>query len=273
MRRHTGQLTVDSDGKRYCVAFQDGAIVAATSPQAADAIARIALTNHFITSTQVSDITRRLAAASDRDEVDVLADAIKFAPEQVLKLRHRLVAQRAARTFSLERGDFVLDDRVALPVFPGVVVDHRHVIYLGARTNLSEQRLVDDLRQLGVYFVLKPEAVDDLPRFGFEAAAQPVLEALKLGTSLPELEASHRDIDPRFAQAIIYALVSCTACVIPQRTATQSSRTTTPPPGTARTQTPRNVTPRVSSRELRAGRTTTPQDPPPNPSERPVAST
>src|ERR1044071_641844 len=252
LRRHTGQLTVDSDGKRYCVAFQDGAIVAATSPQAADAIARIALTNHFITSTQVSDIARRLAAASDRDEVDVLADAIKFAPEQVLKLRHRLVAQRAARTFSLERGDFVLDDR--------------HVIYLGARTNLSEQRLVDDLRQLGVYFVLKPEAVDDLPRFGFEAAAQPVLEALKLGTSLPALEASHRDIDPRFAQAIIYALVSCTACVIPQRTATQSSRTTTPPPGTARTQTPRNVTPRVSSRELRAGRTTTPQDPPPNPS-------
>src|SRR5262245_8457942 len=167
LRRHTGQLTVDADGKRYCVAFQDGAIVAATSPQAADGIARIALTNHFITSTQVPDITRRLTASADRDEVEVLADAIKFSPEQVIKLRHRLVAQRAARTFSLERGDFVLDDRVALPVFPGVVVDHRHVIYLGARTNLSEQRLVDDLRQLGVYFVLKAEALEDLPRFGF----------------------------------------------------------------------------------------------------------
>src|SRR5215470_3198597 len=163
LRRHTGQLTVDSDGKRYCVAFQDGAIVAATSPQAADAIARIALTNHFITSTQVPELTRRLAASADRDEVEVIADAIKFTPDQVLKLRHRLVAQRAARTFSLERGDFVIDNRIALPVFPGVIVDHRHVIYFGARTNLAEQRLVDDLRQLGAYFVLKAEAVDDLP--------------------------------------------------------------------------------------------------------------
>src|SRR5436190_11305637 len=155
LRRHTGQLTVDSDGKRYSIAFQDGAVVAASSPQAADAIARIALTDHFITSTQVADLTRRLALSAERDEVDVLADAIRFTPDQALKLRHRLVAQRAARTFSLERGDFVLDDRVTLPVHPGVAVDHRHVIYLGVRTNLSEQRLLDDLRQLGSHFTLK----------------------------------------------------------------------------------------------------------------------
>ena len=62
LRRHTGQLTVDADGKRYCIAFQDGAIVAASSPLAADAIARIALTNHFITSTQVP--SRHLAFSS-----------------------------------------------------------------------------------------------------------------------------------------------------------------------------------------------------------------
>jgi uncharacterized protein DUF4388 len=261
LRRHTGQLTVESDGKRYCIAFQDGAIVAATSPAAADGIARVALTNHFITSTQVPDLTRRLTAAADRDEVEVIADAIKFTPDQILKLRHRLVAQRAARTFSLERGDFVLDDRIGLPVVPGVAVDHRHVIYLGARTNLAEQRLIDDLRQLGSYFVLKPESLDELPRYGFEAAAQPVLDALRFGTSLPELEASNRDVDPRFAQAIIYALVSCTACVIPQRTATQTARAMTPPTG-ARALTPRNVTARATSRELRAG-TANPDSRPP----------
>src|SRR4051794_38639867 len=102
LRRHTGQLTVDADGKRYCIAFDDGAIVAATSPMAADAIARVALTNHFITSTQVQDITRRLASSPDRDEIDILSETIRFSPEQVLKLRHRVVAQRAARTFSLE---------------------------------------------------------------------------------------------------------------------------------------------------------------------------
>jgi len=222
-RRHTGQLTLDSDGKRYCIAFDDGAIVAATSPVAADAIARIALTSHFITSTQVADITRRLAASPERDEVDVLGDVVRCSPEQTLKLRIRMVAQRAARTFSVESGDFVLSDRIALPVFPGVAVDHRHAIYLGVRTNLSEQRLLDDLRELGAHFVLRPEAIEDLPRFGFEASASPVLEALEAGTSLPELEATHRELDPRFAQAIIYALVSCSACMVPPRTATLSA--------------------------------------------------
>ena len=269
LRRHTGQLTIDSDGKRYGIAFDDGAIVAASSPMAADAIARVALTNHFITSTQVADITRRLGQAADRDEIDVLAEAVRFSPEQVLKLRHRVVAQRAARTFSLERGDFVLDDRIALPVFPGVSVDHRHVIYLGARTNLSEQRMLDDLRQLGTHFVLKPEAMDELPRFGFEASAKPVLDALVLGTSLPELEAAHRELDPRFAQAIIYALVSCTACVIQSRAPAMplaprnvtprriSSRTTsgaTPPAGTPPATTPPAGTPRTTT-------TTRPADP------------
>jgi uncharacterized protein DUF4388 len=265
LRRHTGQLTIESDGKRYGIAFDDGAIVGAASPLAADAIARIALTNHFITSTQVTDLTRRLAMSADRDEVDVLADAIRCSPEQTLKLRHRLVAQRAARTFSIERGDFVLDDRIALPVFPGVSIDHRHVIYLGVRTNLSEQRLIDDLRELGAFFVLKPEAIDELPRFGFEPSAHPVIEALKVGTSLPELEASHRELDPRFAQAIIYALVSCAACVISPRTATTTrpgvGRTATPSPraqGTAATLGPRTQTSPAAARPRTKTPPTTP---------------
>jgi hypothetical protein len=261
LRRHTGQLTIESDNKRYCIAFDDGAFVAATSPMAADAIARVALTNHFITSTQVPDLTRRLAQAPDRDEIDVLADAIRFSPEQVIKLRHRVVAQRAARTFSLERGEFVLDDRISLPVFAGVAVDHRHAIYLGVRTNLSEQRLLDDLRQLGTHFILKPEALDELSRFGFEPSAQPVLDALKLGTSLPELEASHRELDPRFAQAIIYALVSCTACVIQSRAQTMplAPRNVTPRYITGRTTT--RPTPAASTPPLATGTTAFPNAP------------
>jgi hypothetical protein len=232
-RRHTGQLTVESGGKRYRIAFDGGAIVAATSPMAADAIARIALTNHFITSTQVADITRRLALSPDRDEVEVLVDTIRCSPDQAGKLRRRLVAQRAARTFSLEHGDFELDDRITLPVFAGVAIDHRYAIYLGVRTNLSEQRLIDDLRQLGSHFVLRPEAIDELPFFGFEPSAHPVLEALKAGTSLPELEAANRELDPRLAQAIIYTLVSCAACVTSPRPATSPpsvSRTAPPSP-------------------------------------------
>src|SRR4029079_11302807 len=74
--------------------------------------------------------------------------------------------------------------------------------------------------------VLRPESVAALRRDASDPSAERVLDALRMGTSLPELEASNRDIDPRSAQAVIYALVSCTACVIPQRTPTTQARPT-----------------------------------------------
>jgi len=257
LRRHTGQLAIESDGKRYVIAFDDGAIVNASSPLAADAIARIAVTSQFITSTQVADITRRIAMAPERDEVDVLAEAIGCSPEQVGKLRNRLVAQRAARTFQLERGEFVLDGQRTLPVFEGVAIDHRQAIFLGARSHLSDQRLGDDLRQFGSFFVLKPEAIDELPRFGFEPSAQAVIDALRLGTSLPELEASHRELEPRLAQAVIYALMSCNACTILPRTMTQQPRATRTTTGS--TQQPRTTTGAANERASRTSTTTRPE--------------
>ncbi|HEY0189962.1 MAG TPA: DUF4388 domain-containing protein, partial [Kofleriaceae bacterium] len=138
-RRHTGQLTVDADGKRYAIAFSAGAVIAAASPVPADGLARIALTGQLITGGQVGELNRRFAAQPERDEVEIFAEHMGLTPEQVLKLRLRAVSQRAARTFALERGRFVIDDRVALPVTPGVAIDVRQVIYLGARSHLPEQ--------------------------------------------------------------------------------------------------------------------------------------
>src|SRR5262245_53092763 len=88
----TGELTVAADGRQYRVAFNEGAIVGAHSPLASDAVVRVALTGNLITSTQVNEITRRVTAAPDRDEVDVLAELVRLAPEQTMKLRRRLVA-------------------------------------------------------------------------------------------------------------------------------------------------------------------------------------
>src|SRR5438105_14371180 len=111
LRGLSGQLTLTTEGKRYCVAFSRGAIVGASSPLASDAAIRVALTANLVSSSQVNDLTRRIAASRGRDDVEVIAEVARLAPDLTQRLRRRLVAQSAARTFSLEQGDFVVDDR------------------------------------------------------------------------------------------------------------------------------------------------------------------
>ncbi|HEX8111938.1 MAG TPA: hypothetical protein VF516_29600, partial [Kofleriaceae bacterium] len=53
LRGLTGQLSVLADGKRFLVGFDHGAVVAAASPLASDAAARVALTIHLVSSSQV----------------------------------------------------------------------------------------------------------------------------------------------------------------------------------------------------------------------------
>ncbi|MFN0249056.1 MAG: DUF4388 domain-containing protein [Kofleriaceae bacterium] len=214
MKHLTGQLTVVSEGKEYAIVFHDGAIVAAASPAVADAAVRIALTNHLISKTQVPDLTRRIAAAPDRDDVDVIAEATKLSPEHVDQLRRKVTAQRAARSFSLETGEFSVMDEVQLATVPDVVgIDVRAVIYLGARLNVTAPAMTEALRVFGDAYILKKDAEATLSLFEFaEPVEMTILAELRAGTSLPEIEAAHRDIDPRTAEAMVYALMSVGAC-------------------------------------------------------------
>lgn len=208
-RGASGQITLIADDKRYAIAFERGAIVAARSPMSADSAARVALTRRLATSQEIAELQRRLLANPSSDEIELLAEIAALSPAQVDQLRTDTIVRRAARTFSLERGEYIFEDKSCLPS-RGFGVDIRAVVYHGIRMHLSAERLVADLRQLGgSRFVLEPQAADEMNRFGFCDGEWPILAALRDGASLPELEARYRDIDPRTMQAAVYALVAC----------------------------------------------------------------
>ena len=238
----TGQLTlIDPDERRYVIAFYKGAVVAASSPLAVDSVVRVALTTKQITPAQGAELKARLAKSPEPDEIAVIGKLFDWKHEQTEKLRNDVIARAAARTFAIERGTYTLEDRIGSVGLEGNV-DVRAIVYLGVRLNLSNERLAYDLRQLGQWFVLKPKTVVDLSGFGFGEEETPVLEALRGGTNLASLEAKHRDVDPRTAQAVLYALAVCDAvvcCEPPAMTATVETPIVPSEPMVTRVPTPR----------------------------------
>jgi tetratricopeptide (TPR) repeat protein len=232
LRGLTGQLTLVSDAKRFVVAFEAGAVVAAASPLASDAAVRVALTSHLVSSSQVPEISRRQAAAPERDEIELIAELARLGPDHALRLRRRVIAQRAARTFSINHGEFVVTDQTELTILPGCELDARAVVYLGARANLPEQRLSAELDQLGSRFRLRPAQDDDLPQFGFTDLEQPVIERLRDGGTIAEIEEFATSfVDGRTVRAVVYALAVCNACErAPVRPAVVQARSGTPTP-------------------------------------------
>jgi hypothetical protein len=271
LRGLTGQLNLFADGRAYSVAFHQGVVVGAASPLPNDNAVRIAMTGGLVSSTQVNELSRRLAAAGGRDEIDVIAELTRIPPDQAQRLRRRVVAQRAARTFSIENGEFIVEDRITVPVVPGSELDIRSVVYLGARTNLSDQRLEAELARMGTFFRLKPEAREDLPYFGFGQPELAVVERLGRGAFFSDLNAAVPEVDGHTQRAIVYALISCAACDA-QMAAPPPSPDGLDAPTITRARTGdremppmRNVTPRAKTASVppEPARTKTPSQPPP----------
>jgi hypothetical protein len=156
----------------------------------------------------MTKIKRAIAAAPTLDEIDVLAAAARLTSDQTHALRVKLVTQCAARTFSVDEGRYEIEEGTSESVAEGGI-DVRRVIYMGAHLNLSQERMVSDLRQFGTRFTVKPSVIDELARFGFGRPEIPIIKALQVCGSLAELEARFREIDPRAAQSVLYAFASC----------------------------------------------------------------
>jgi tetratricopeptide (TPR) repeat protein len=295
-RRLTGELAVDvNTDSQLRVVLYDGAVVAASSPLASDSAARVGLTTNVVTSTQVAQIARLIAAAPGRDEIEVIAEALRIAPELALRLRRRVIALRAARTFALDRARYVVDDQIRLPIVPGSALDLRGVLYLGARTHVATARLASDVRLLGGRVTFTPELVEDLGQFGFGDAETPIVEALRAGQTVNELTANATDAERRLVNAVAYALAAWTmpqgidvptvdaelpaadsspgvAGLPPRGRPTTLPPTRTIPPPLARTITPRPPT-AAAPTTAPARPTPAPTSPPMRPTPRPPTAT
>lgn len=271
---HSGQLVLTGDDKRqFKIAFANGVVIGAGSPVPVDSLARIALSMKLLPAP----IAKALGRVED---IEKFAAAASLGPTQIQALKRRVIVQRAARTFAVDAGKYVLEEKITFPVMLGIEVDIRAAIYEGIRMNLSEQRLTKTMHGIGSRFVLRSDQTEELVRFGFGDLEEPVLAALREGTSLPELEATRRDIDPRMAEAVICALALCDAVTeitvtrVPTPREPTISRVPTPreptmsavpvlipqDATTTRVPTPREPLPRIHARAATEGRVPTPPD-------------
>lgn len=216
-RGFTGDLVIDHAGKRFAVGWYHGAVVAASSPLPADAVARIALTAQLVTSTQVPDILR--ASTPGLDEVDVVAEIAQLSPDQTERLRRRAVGQRAMRLFSLDAGDLVLDDEPQMPQHPDLGIDARALIYAGVKAHFTDKRLETELMGLGTAFRLREAAVHVLAQYGFGELEKPALARLRQEPLTAEmLERVMPTLEPKVLRAMLYTLAVTGAVELSEQT-------------------------------------------------------
>jgi tetratricopeptide (TPR) repeat protein len=218
LRGASGQLTAESEGaeytphaeRSYAIVFQHGHIVAARSPNVADSARAIALGLDLLQPTQVATVERWLEAVPEADAIEVIAQVAPMPADDVHRLRRRVIAQRAARMISLERGEFVLSSTISLDVHPNCEMHVGGIVYQSARMYHGDTRLRQIVAALGNRFELRADYAD-IPYFGFGEAERTALHALSGGVTLDTLLQLRNDTDRQVAFAVIYALASCGA--------------------------------------------------------------
>ena len=227
-RRFTGELRLVAGAQRLAIGFRDGLVVAAQGAHPADSAVKIALSAGLVTSTQASAILRAVQAGGD--DVAIVGQEARLGAEQVVRLRRRVIANRAMRLFAVEAGEFVLDDQLAMTVATDLVpIDPRVVIFQAVRAHYPEPRTLRELASLGDTFHLREGLAGPqlAATYGFGDQELPALDALAARPLAPTaLVQAVPALEPRGVLAALYALVVCGhAEVVTQRI--------TPPGGTS----------------------------------------
>ncbi len=202
------ELTVETGAQSHRVAFAGEAVVWAGSPLAADSALRVALSYGVVTAAMMPAVASQVAATPAADPIEVLAAVAHLTPETTLKLRRRTIALAATRVFGLTTGTYRVTRGLTVSLKEGVAIDVRALVYEGVRTHVADQQLADAIAPYGSSFVLRPEAQDDVPQFGFSAVELPILDELRIGASIDELAQRHPEVGKRGVLAIVNALLA-----------------------------------------------------------------
>ena len=211
-RRFTGDLVLTEGGRPYKVSWEDGRVVAAESSSPSDSPGRVALAAGLVTSTHVARSLEIMASSPQQDPVDVLAGLARLGPDQVTRLKRRLLGHRAGRLFALPAASFVLDNARSLRADPDVPpLDARWLVYFGLRTHYSAERLEAELAGVAERpLTLAGDARRVLSAFGFGEPERAVLARLEQRAyTLRQLVDAVPEADTRLVRAVFYALVAC----------------------------------------------------------------
>ena len=202
--------------------LERGIIVGARAPVSDVDPVRLAIAFEVLASGQEPEARRRIAAQPERDELDVIAELAALDANQTLRLHRKVLARRAAATFSVEDGSYDVTDKEPASDAQGIEV--HPIIYLGALLHAKQARLVRELERLGDRFRLRREGLSRLARFGFTDGELPILDALSQPRSIAELVAAGRPLGPQEVLSALYALVACDLCDLSMSDAKQRSR-------------------------------------------------
>jgi hypothetical protein len=211
-RQFSGDLVLEQKGKSYSVTFSHGQIVAATSPEAGDNIARVAIKAGLINTSHAQAFLTLQKKDSQRDSAELLGEVAKLNEEQVSALRRRATGLAAARIFALPEATFEIT-ATNVEQESGVVGIH-WLIYFGVRTYYTMERLKGELGALsGKQIMLRDAAKPFLRGFGFGDSELTLVRVLaESAKNVRAIAEALPTMDRHMLLSVLYALYS-TSCL------------------------------------------------------------
>ena len=179
LRRMTGVLRLEQDGRKYALYFQEGAIADADSAAPEDTLGRIALEDKLIDSQMVSDSLRRMAQDRNKSQKDILVEMGALMGDGLERALRLTLTRRAMRIFALPGATFFVED-VDHGRLEGGLVEPRWSLYRGLRAHYDERRLdlemASGLTGQAIKLTVDPAAIYEA--FGFSNEERIVLAYL-----------------------------------------------------------------------------------------------